>query len=670
MLRAQSKTRTKRYKSRRSLAEILGPYAAACGHLVEDRRYSFKISASERAVLRRRKLEKPSAWVEKNFKVPTGPFESGYLSFEITPHLFGMLDAYALPFVTKVAVCAAPQTTKTTFGHAALAWSSVFAPGPALHLMPTETAATEMLEERLQRIYKESPQLRRLLTGRKEDISKYKIRLRTMSHRAAWSGSPTSVAHRSMRYYLADETDKYQERPSDTEASTLDLVKLRTRSYKDRSKGIILSSASTEKGFIWREISTETEAVFVFWSRCPYCGTEQLMEFGPDSFWWPKGEDGHSLDRKEIDAKKLARYICSFQGCKRMWDDDARDKAQRLNMRGGWRLRTEDGSMGEEMFHYLHRVRPASIGFLVPAWISYFVSLSEVAAAYLKCKDKNLSPEEQFAAYQNFMNAYRSLPWKVELQTKPAEKILEFCDTRPEGMLPGGEQAATLLAAVDTQDNGEFYISLWAIGWGMQNEQWLVLRRKIHSFEDIAQICWGSEYYDGDGQRHTVEHVFIDMLGHRTKEVMEFCLQYEGLITPIFGSSRDMGSMGYAFSQREYLPGSAQPLPGGGIRAIRINTKYYKDNMAIKLSLAPDSPGSIHLYATVGDDYCKQLVSEARDEKGRWQQIGSRPNHYWDNWMAINCMADWLGIKHRIKPDFNQVDVEEEEIMAVQSTFM
>ena len=638
--------------------------------LAEGNRYRFHFSKAEAQVYRRRKKIKPTEWAPKSFKVPYGPFESRFLNFDVTPHLHGMLDAYALPFVRKIAVCAAPQTTKTTFAHVATAWSSVFEPGPVLHCYPTESASIEIMEERIQRTYKESPQLSRMLTGRKEDMGKYKLRLRNMWHRIAWSGSVTSTAHRSVKIYVADEVDKYNEFPSEHEASTLDLLKLRLRTYKNTGKGLILSSTSVEGGFIWRELTKETEAVFVFWSVCPYCGTEQLMDFNKDTWTWPHDAAGHSLDRKEIFSKKLARYVCTAPGCRREWDDDARDKAQRLNMKHGWRLRTEDGSKGEEMFRYLARHRCATIGFLVPSWISYFVSLSEVAADYLKCKDKNLSPEEQFAAYKHFQNAHRSLPWRVELQAQPVEKLLEFCDDRPEGMLPGGEQVASLLAAIDTQDDNRFYLSIWAIGWGFANEQWLVLRREVFSFAEIAERLWNAEYFDADGQRYVVEHALIDMLGHRTKEVLEFCLQYEGLITPCFGSARQM-SMGYAFSQREYLPGTDQPLPGGGIRAIRMNTKFYKDNMAIKLSLDPDSPGAVHFYAEVGEEYCKQLISESRDDKGNWKRLGNRPNHYWDNWCAVNCLADWLGVKHRIKPEPGQADEElEDTVITAQSNWM
>ncbi|MGB3212465.1 MAG: terminase gpA endonuclease subunit [Desulforhopalus sp.] len=669
MLVAQGRHKVRRFKG--SLKKIIGDHVESCAHLLAVGRYRFTVSKPEKKVLRRSKKIPIVEWAPKHFKIPAGPFESRYFSFDVTPHLYGMLQAYELFFINKVTVCAAPQTTKTTFAHIATGWRAKYCPGPNLHLYPTETSSEEIMTERIQRSFKESPQLKRLMTGRKEDVSKHKLRLNNMWIRMAWAGSLTGTAHRSVKDYVADEVDKYNERPSKSETTTLALLKIRGRTYSLRGgKGIIASSPSIETNFIWVEITHETQAVFVYWSKCPYCGTDQLMEFEKERFWWPKGTDGHSLNRMEIEAKRLARYICKEESCKKKWDDDARDKAQRLAMKGGWRLRTEDGSKGEEMMRYLNRERPASIGFIIPAWISFFVSLSECAAAFLKCFDKNLSPEEQFAAYQNFQNAYRSLPWRVEMQSQPVDKILAFCDDRPEGRIPGGERVASLLAAIDTQDNDLFYLSIWAIGWGFQNEQWLVLRKPLDSFEAIAQTLWNSEYFDMDGQSYVLEHAFIDMLGHRTKEVLEFCIQYEGLITPIYGSSRVM-TQGYVFSQKEYMPSSDQPLPGGGIRAIRINTKYYKDNMAIKLSLDPDSAGCIHLYKDVGEDYGKQLTSEARDEKGNWKQIGSRANHYWDNWCAINCLADYLGVKYRIKPELQgDIELQNTNVVVANSQFM
>ncbi len=676
MLTAQTPGLCRRY-SGPSLAAILGPEIAArvrpllipkTGRDIHAAAglqvHRYRHSAAERQVLRRRQKELPSVWAPKNFKVPYGPFESRYFSFEITPHLLGMLDAYAQPYVGKVTVCAAPQTTKTTFAHVAAAWSSVFGPGLTLHIYPTETTAKEIMEERIRRIYTEAPALRRLLTGRAEDIGQLKLRLKSMLVRMAWAGSLTQLAHRSVKYWVADEVDKYGERPSETETTTLEQIKLRGRTFERQGgKGLVLSSPSIEAGNVWTELTKETQAVFVYWSRCPFCDTEQLMDFNKARFTWPHGADGHSLDRLEIAARKLARYICQAPGCRREWDDDLRHKAQVLAMHGGWRLRMADGSKGEEMGHYMRRVRPWSIGFIVPSWISYFVSLSAVAADYLKCKDKNLSKTEQFAAYQNFQNAHRALPWKIEMQAKPADKLLLLCDDRPEGMLPGGDRVAALLATVDTQDGGLFYLSLWAIGYGKLQEMWLVMRRPVDSFAAIEQILWGAEYYDADGQIYRVRHAFIDMLGHRTKEVLDFCIKHYRQITPCYGSARDMGSLGFTFSQKEYMPGSDRPMADGGIRAIRMNSRRYKDFIADKLDLAPDTPGCLHFFRDVGEDYCKQLVAEARDAKGNWVQIGSRANHYGDNLYTVACLAEWLGISDIPKPDSRQVQDEEDSII-------
>jgi len=639
-----------------------------CAHLLIDGRYRFSFSKAERQALRKRKKELPSKWAPKNVKIPAGPFEGNYVNLDLTPHLAGIIDAYALPFVRKITIVAAPQTTKTTAALICKAWSSVFDPGPTLSVYPTETTGTEIMTERILPTYKQSPQLRRLMTGRKEDESKYVLRLRNMYHRIAWSGSLTSLAHRSIKILDMDEVDKYNEAPSENEAGTIDLAKLRTRAYRTSRKILMMSSCSTEKGPIWQEISKETSAVFVFWVRCPYCDSEQLMYFSKNTFWWPKGEDGHSLDRKEIQEKQLARYICQEPGCQRMWDDEARNRATR---RGVFRLEGEGpedskGIPGEEMFHHLQRTRSQSIGFIIPSWISYFVSLSEVAAAYLKTKDKNLSPEERFMAYKDFQNAHRSRPWKFELQTQAVDKIKTFCDDRPAGRLPGGDRVASLLFGIDTQDDC-FYLSIWAFGYGFQNEQWLVLRQRVDTTQSLAALLWDSVYYDADGQAHYVEWGMIDMQGHRQKEVLEFCLQYEGLIAPCIGSNREM-TQPYNFSQKEYFPDTQAPIPGGGIRAFRINTKYFKDNLAVKLSMAADSPGCIHLYSweQLGEDYCNQLIAEARDEKGVWRQIGSRPNHDWDAMVIANCAAEYKGVKHRERPEAGRDEDEAIEVVRAE----
>ena len=67
----------------------------------------------------------------------------------------------------------------------------------------------------------------------------------------------------------------------------------------------------------------------------------------------------------------------------------------------------------------------------------------------------------------------------------------------------------------------------------------------------------------------------------------------------------------------------------------------------------PDTPGCIHLnnWGELGEEYCNQLISEARDEKEIRRQINSRPNHYWDAMVIANCAAEYKGVKHRPRPE-------------------
>lgn len=662
--------RTRSFRGR--LPDTMRHLAAELARLTEGGVYRFSFSRQEKRQMRRRRKVKPSEWVPRHVKVPTGRFAGAYMNLDMRPHLAGIMDAYVLPFIRKVTVCAVPQGGKTTLSVAWFAWTAFFEPGPTLTVYPNEQTGTENMNDRFQKTFEISPALRRLLTGRKEDVAKHALRLVNCWLRVGWSGSTTSAANRSIRYLNLDEVNKYTEKPDKSEASIFSLFKIRVRDFANH-KVTVMSSPTDERGFITIELERETEAVFNYWVRCPYCGTEQLMDFSPDTWWWPHDEtvlpDGtvkrKSVDRKEILSRSLARYLCVNEDCSmRQWDDDARNQAIQTRT---WRLRTTDGSKGEELFRYLHRVRPSSIGFEFPSWILRSVSLSEVAHDYLKSKDKTLSPEERFEAAQNFANKHRCRPWRLEIRQRPAEQIKRLCDERPEGVVPGGRRVAGLFGGVDTQDDSLF-ISIWAFGYGVAGDQWLVLRKQVLGFDDVAKHLWTNEYFDADGNRYPVLFTLQDMGGHRQKEVLEFCIDYEGLILPAFGATRPM-PVPYSFSQKEYAPGDYQALPGGGIRAVRVNTKYFKDYLAVRLGLDPDTPGAVHLYHDCDEDFRKQLLSEVRDEKGVWQQISGQPNHYNDCWVLANCAAEFYGIKNAKRPE--ETENESDGLVVVaESSFM
>lgn len=631
-------------------------------------RHRFAFSAPERQAFRRRKRVPPSEWAQRNRRITRGELAGRMMDMRITPHLAGILDAAALPFVRQITVCAALQGAKTTGADTFHAWTSVFAPGPILSVYPDEKTGNENMSENVHAMYEQSPALRPLLTGRKQDKTDSLLRLQTCWWRIAWAGSPIALKNRSIRYLDLQEVDAYTASPSKKETGTIELALGRVRAYKNNHKIFITSSPTTVDGNVWRFIAKETQAVFEFWVRCPHCTEEQLMEFSRERFWWPHNDDGTSIDRKEIKARNLARYICAHCGAE--WTDHHRNLAIQM---GTWRLRLVDDQgatvrdadglavPGEEMWRHLRSHRPASIGFIVPSWILYFVPLSEIVHDFLRSRDKSLAPEERFVAYQNFQNKHRALPWRVEVEDKPLAHILRHRDDRPDGTVPGGGRVAALLFGVDTQDNG-FYYLIGAIGWGKINDQWIVRAGFVTTFEALAKVLWEDEYRDAAGNRYVMEFGLQDMMGHRTKEVTDFCLAYNGLVLPSIG--KDVMTQPYTYTQKEYFPATATPMPGGGIRAVRVNTKFYKDNMAVKFATTPGDPGSIRLHKDLGDEFAGHMLAEFRNPSGIWEQIGSRPNHWWDCLCLLNCAADVVGIKYRARPE--ELEAEEDGIVIVQ----
>lgn len=635
--------------------------------VVDGQPFKFSFSRKEKAVLRKVKFVPPAEWAAKHRKVIDGDYAGGYLDLSITPHIADIMDAAAYPFVRVVAVMAVAQTAKTTMVDTFLGWTTKHRPGRILSVYPDETTGKRAMKKRIQPMIDGSPQLARLATGRKDDKSDFHVQMTTALWEIGWAGSPTSTADRSVKYLDLQEVDKYPPSPNKAEGGTIEYAKLRVRAYPDTHKIFITSSPSDEKGNIATVIEKETEAVFVRWVRCPICGHEQLMRFSRETFTWPKDKDGKSISRKQILSKKLGRYICQNTDCAVKWSDDVRNIAvQRKN--AIWRLRTKNGSPGEELYEYLRRHRPRSIGFIVPSWISPLVSLSEVCHDFLRCKDEHLSPEERFMALKDFKNKHEAAPWSWVQEERPVKTVMALRDDRPEGLVPGGDRVAGLVAGVDTQDNS-FWFWIMAVGYGLVNDQWLIRCGEVPNFAALRRVLWENQYCDVAGNDYPVQMAFIDSGGHRTEEVYAFCVEDDtrDLILPTKG--RDKMGAKMNFGNLEFFPKSKTPIPGG-LQLVHVNTTHYKNAMAIKLGLKHDDPGSIRFHAEFAELHAEQLLAEARDKDGLWKQIGSRANHLMDCWELAWAAADHAGLRYYERGQGQGQRDEDLEESVVRSKFV
>jgi phage terminase large subunit GpA-like protein len=473
------------------------------------------------------------------------------------------------------------------------------------------------------------------MTGYGDDASSLRINLAHMPIYLGWSGSVSRLGNKPIRTLILDELDKYKNPKN--EASSESLAEKRTTTWRTRRLIFKLSTPTTEDGPIWTALTQEAGARFDYWVRCPHCHAMQYMDFGNIS--WPDKDTEKEPDAEGVLAHRLAYYPC--KRCGAAWGDADRDRAVR---HGEWRERRT----GLELSVHLKVLRPVKVGFHIPAWLSFFVSLSEVAAAALKYKRSGKLDD-----LKNLQNQYKAEPWKEEHAARSEDTVLALCDDRPRGAVPGPlngrPRVACLLAGVDTQQTHFRYV-IRAFGFGDTEESWLVQSGVAPSFSSLNELLWQSVYRDPDGREYRVRACMIDAMGTRTREVYGWAIRHRGRVFPWQGV-RSL-SQPYTPAPQEYFPdlkGNKVKIPGG-LNLWRCDTTFFKSDLSHKLSIAPEDPGAFHLHSGEGgilEQYAREMCAEIWDDKKQaWDNPHEKDNHYWDCETQCLALAYILNVRH------------------------
>ncbi|MDF1578993.1 MAG: phage terminase large subunit family protein [Desulfobulbales bacterium] len=614
-----------------------------------DKPYNLKISRAERRVFRSKKNSRSaSEWAAKDRVLTAGPMAGHTIDWSVTPYGPELLDAIDHPCVEQADLCLAPQTFKSTILDTFIGNRAVNDPGPALIIYPDKETAEENCRDRIQEMINQTPTLRKLKTGVVADQKGIKIKLMSMSIHMGWSGSVTSLGNKSIRYLINDELDKHKLIPKKNEAASYDLGIQRTKVYQYNRKIINASTPTVESGPIWQLITAPDTVLFKFKARCPDCGRLQEMIFGSKE---TAGGIKIPADVRDLQAIKngyLAWYQC--EKCPSKWDDEKRNRA----VQGGHWFAPD----GRSIKGYLAAYRPKRISFHLPGWYSQFVSLSDAAAAFLAGIGNKIK-------HRNFANNFAAEPWlRYEKDVdKELARLRLLVEDRPEGMVPGGNRIAGLVAGVDTQKRGFFY-KIVGVGYGLTQECWLIKKGYVESFAALAQVLWQHEYLDEDGNKYPVIFTVQDAMGEKTSEVYDFCREHPGRILPSKGEK--VKAQPYTYGNLVYYPGTSKVIPGG-LKLINVNTKYFKDMLDGKLSVAPTDPGAFHFPAKTDEDFFRQMSAEYLDDNGFWQQIGGRANHYWDCGTLCLVAAHVLDIKVWPIPGEEEPEAEDEDYQTASS---
>lgn len=595
----------------------------------------FAFTASERKVYRRPKPIKPSVWAEKHRVLIKSRFPGKWKN-EVTPYSVGIMDAIAKPYVREANIGKVPQSGLSEAINTFIGSRIDLSPGDVLYTFPDENTAKDNARDRIQPMIESSSRLKSFMTGNEKDLSSARINLQHMTIYFAWAGSESRLANRPIRYAVSDEIDKKGFGIGKKEAAPLDLIDKRLITYREISKHIKLSSFSDENGNINQELKNNTDVVFEYHVKCPYCGQRQLMDM--EQIKW---EGGRSADALEIKKKKLAWYECL--NCSEKWDDNDRNQAVRATMHDGW----VDTKTKIALDTYLEKFRPAYLGFLLPGWISPFISLSECVAAFIK----GLESKKKL---KDFLNGFAAQPWKKHktiIHQKEDDILACRCDLPPH-MVP--ESAVALTAGVDVQKIGFWYV---VRAWAKDYTSWNIDHGHLGNWDDVERLLFEMAYpiQDSDCSMR-IWRAGIDTGGGKYKETMSSTEETYLWLQDNSGLSRGCRVWG--------VKGSSKPLPTKikmgsvltktpsgrplkmGMRLVMVDPNKSKDMVFERMEKARGGlQGGAWLHSETSMDYALQMTAEKKleDENGieSWVKIGSGDNHYIDCEYIAALVADW-----------------------------
>ena len=596
-----------------------------------------EFSRGERRVLTYSPPMPISRWAEKYREVKTGSIRGKWKNL-FTPYLVGIMDVMGMDFVQIGSLCKSPQTGGSESGHNIVGYCVDRMPGDVMYVYPDEITARENARDRIIPMITGTPRLASYLTGCDDDASALRIKLAHMVIYLGWSGSVSRLGNKPIRILIMDEVDKYKDPKN--EATSIDLAEKRTITWERRGRKIMrISTPTTENGNIWRAFN-EADVRFVYWVKCPHCGEMQLMKL--ENIGWPGKGTADEPAPGDVYKKRSAYYACEHCGV--CWNDADRDRAVRA---GVWR----EQDTGMDMYAYVEAHKPVHVAWHLPAWLSYFVSLSGIAAKILRWTQTG-----ELAALKDLKNNYEALPWAEQHEERKEDSILLLCDDRPRGVVPGPlpdspdvPRVACLLAGVDTQKDYFRYI-IRAFGYGLRGPTWQVQCGALNTFDDVDEVLRNRVYSDANGTEYRVAGIMIDAMGDRTAKVYEYCAARKGWAFPWKGEQRMRTP--YDLTPLEYYPDQSgrKRRIDGGLTLFRCNTTHYKSDLAQRLLVAPGDPGAYLLHSNERGEltqYAAEMVAETWDDEHQcWINPKRRPNHYWDCEVMALALADIKGVQN------------------------
>jgi len=229
----------------------------------------------------------------------------------------------------------------------------------------------------------------------------------------------------------------------------------------------------------------------------------------------------------------------------------------------------------------------------------------------------------------------------------------EKINTRPyaRGAVPAGVRVLT--AGVDVQQNRLVYV---VRGWGVRQESWLIDEGELWGDTGGDEVWLDLvDLLESEFEGFRIRKAFIDS-GYKPRQrenvpdhkVYEFCRQYARIATAAKGFERRQSPV--TLSRVDVTPRGR--VASYSLQVALIDTDYVKSFVHQRVKWPQDQPGGWHLHMDVTEEYCRQIVAEARVRKpnGMAEWVQRARNNHWLDAEALAYAAAHLLRVYALKP--------------------
>lgn len=508
-------------------------------------------------------------------------------------------------------------------------------PVPIIYVGPSLDFVTNQFEPRLMELFDQAPTLSgKIARGQKN--KKTRKTVAGVQLRLAHAGSSSALKSSSAGLALVDELDALLV-DVNHQGDPLSLVMARGDTYADFMVGVA-STPSTGVGDveadevtglefwkaappedlqspIWRLFQTGTKHHWVW--RCLHCLEYFIPRFA--HLKWESGDGEHKTTPAQ--AKRTAYVECPRCGGVLSDQDKPSLNASGVFVAPGQSI--ADGKViGDPP-------DSSTLSYWVSGLASPFVSFGQRAETYLDAVREASAEKIQVAINAGFGELY-------SVGGGDAPSWNEVSECRSEyalGEIPEGVRI--LIGSFDIQKDRIYYVIR---GWGERAASWLVDCGTLYG-ETIEQGIWTdlSDLIQAPICGVPLRLVLIDG-GYRPgrvdelplNRVYDFARQFPRLVRVTKGSSTAMRTPLVASNIEVTRHGTAAKA---GLKLLRLDTDYFKSWLFERIRRPHGEPGAWYLPHDVTEDFCRQVVSEARVRlaSGRVKWVRrSRQNHFLD----------------------------------------